>query len=176
MVIGIYLPGTRGISLVGKCPYFRRSPISEGQKPSDSHPPASRDTSLLGRCPLCPVGRTQLPLSQKNKLTASSRRFWQVYDWGNLNGCGGSVRRHNVIEKWFCWVSKKPMTLAELLSLKYSLLHRCNHFEQISNLHWEDAFWKWGKENFSLVLGWIWEPKKKLPKEPNFTIRLTVLT
>ena len=41
---------------------------------------------IRGRCPLCPVGRTQLPLSHKQTSSDPTRRFRQVYDWGNLNG------------------------------------------------------------------------------------------
>ena len=43
---------------------------------------------LRGMCPLCPVGRTQLPLSHKWTSSDPTQRYRQVYDWGNLNGQG----------------------------------------------------------------------------------------
>ena len=53
--------------------------IGGRRKTSDGHPPASRDTSQLGRCPLCPGGRTQLPLSHKqisSKLPTLPTSLW----------------------------------------------------------------------------------------------------
>ena len=81
------------VDCVGGCASeaFRRSPTRQGGpsppwpvgerwKPSDGHPPARGDTSLRGRCPSCPVGRTQLPLSHKQTSSDPTRRFRQVYD------------------------------------------------------------------------------------------------
>ena len=75
--------------------FFRRPPTRQegpSRKPSDVRPPARRDTSLRGRCPSCPVGRTQLPLSHKQTSSDPTRRFRQFYDWGNLNGLGNMTQ------------------------------------------------------------------------------------
>ena len=85
---------SRWTVLVGECRLsegFRRPPTrQEGpspswpvggrRKPSDGLPPARRDTSLRGRCPSPPVGRTQLPLSHKQTSSDPTRRFRQFYD------------------------------------------------------------------------------------------------
>ena len=54
--------------------------VGECRKPSDGLPPARRDTSLRGRYPSPPVGRTQLPLSHKQTSSDPARRFRQFYD------------------------------------------------------------------------------------------------
>ena len=78
----LYPPGTRDNSLEGGFPYW---PVVGRRIASVAHPPASRapiptgewvsvrrlsmathetvgETPLLGRCPLCPVGRTLISL------------------------------------------------------------------------------------------------------------------
>ena len=63
------------------------------REPSDVHPPATRAKPLLGRSPLCSVGRTQLPLSHKQTSSDPTRRFRQFYDWGNLNAATKSLAK-----------------------------------------------------------------------------------